>query len=188
MIALRTERLVLDAPRESDIDAVQSACQDAELQRWVPVPAPYGREDAEFFVRDYVPHGEVSGRFTVWALRLDHEPLVGVVEVRKDDAEGSASIGCWLAPAARGHGYMHEAHERILPFALDPQGLDFTRLRWESLTGNDASMKLALALCFTFAPDSSHEVAFRGETRTAVSGYRYRDPDALSGDPRVARS
>ena len=187
MTALRTERLILDAPGESDIDAVQSACQDAELQRWVPVPAPYTRADAEFFVRDYVPHGAVSGGFTVWAIRLDHEPLLGVVEVRKDETHGSASIGCWLAPTARGHGYMHEAHERILPFALDPDGLGFTRLRWESVSGNDASMKLAQDLGFRFDPDSAHPVPFRGETRTAVSGFRYRDAVAASGDPGAAR-
>jgi RimJ/RimL family protein N-acetyltransferase len=185
-MALRTERLLLDAPRESDIDAVFAACQDAELQRWVPIPSPYTHEDAEFFVRSYVPHGTSSGRYSVWALRQDDRPLMGLVEVRKDDAPGSASLGCWLAPEARGKGYMREAHQRILEFALDPGGMDFTRVCWESLIGNEVSMKLALALGFSFDPDQSHEVEFRGEKRRAVSGFRFRESSAGSGDAGVA--
>lgn len=185
MIALRTERLLLDAPRESDIDAVLDACQDAEVLRWIPLPKPYKREDAEFFVRDYAPHGETSGQFRVWAIRQDDQPLIGAIELRKDDAAGSASIGCWLAPAARGKGFMREAHERILPFALDPAGMGYTRLRWESIDGNGASMRLAVELGFTFDPSSSHEVDFRGEKRAALSGYRYRvmGPDSADAGP-----
>ncbi|MEO7015233.1 MAG: GNAT family N-acetyltransferase, partial [Leifsonia sp.] len=128
MTALRTERLVLDAPRESDIDAVFAACSDAVVQQWIPIPSPYTREDAEFFVRSYVPHGKASGRFSVWAFRIDDGPLLGTIEVRKDEAAGSASVGCWQAPDARGHGYMREALARILSYAFAPEGLGLTRL------------------------------------------------------------
>lgn len=186
MIALRTERLHLDAPRESDIDAVLDACQDAQTRRWVPLPDPYTRKDAEFFVRDYVPHGEASGRFTVWAVRIDEHPLLGIVEVRRDEAAGSASVGCWLAPSARGHGYMHEASERILGYALDPAGLGFSRLRWESLEGNEASMRLALGLGFEFDAASAHDIDFRGESRRAVFGFRHR-PGEPGAEPPTAQ-
>ncbi|HEV7813185.1 MAG TPA: GNAT family N-acetyltransferase, partial [Leifsonia sp.] len=71
MTTLRTERLVLDTPRESDVDAVFQACQDPEIRRWVPLPDPYTRESAEFFVRSYVAHGSASGSYTVWAIRID---------------------------------------------------------------------------------------------------------------------
>ncbi len=89
MQALRTARLVLDTPRETDIPAVLQACSDPELLRWIPLPQPYTLENAEFFVRSYCPHGLASGRFTVWAVRQsDTLPLVGVVEVRRDEAAG----------------------------------------------------------------------------------------------------
>ena len=96
---LVTERLVLDAPRGEDVDAVFEACQDADTQRWVPLPTPYTRESAEFFVTAYCPHGIASGQYTVWALR-DRATgrFEGVLEVRRDDAPGCASLGCWLAP------------------------------------------------------------------------------------------
>ncbi|MFF1633137.1 GNAT family N-acetyltransferase [Leifsonia sp. NPDC058248] len=171
MIRLRTPRLVLDAPREGDIDAVFRACQDAQIHEWVPLPDPYTHESAEFFVRSYVPHGEASGAFTVWAVRLDDDPLIGVVEVRRDRAAGSASLGCWLAAPARGNGYMHEALSRVVEHALDPQGLGFSRLRWEYLLGNETSKHLAESVGFEFDPSTAHEVVFHGRMRHAVVGY-----------------
>lgn len=170
MRVLRTERLVLDAPRESDIDAVFAACQDPDIQRWIPIASPYTRENAEFFVRSYVPHGEASGRFVVWAYRIADGPLLGVAEVRKDEADGSASLGCWQAPDARGHGYMREALRRVLSHALAPDGLGFTRLRWEYLVGNEASKRLATDLGFVFTGAQAHTVEFRGESREAFFG------------------
>src|SRR3954452_12857458 len=95
---LVTSRLVLDAPTDDDIPDVLEACQDAETQRWVPLPAPYTRESAEFFVRSYCPHGVASRRYTVWALhgrdggRFGGR-MLGALEVRKDERAGSASLG-----------------------------------------------------------------------------------------------
>ncbi|MFF1878858.1 GNAT family N-acetyltransferase [Leifsonia sp. NPDC058230] len=170
MTTLRTVRLVLDAPRESDIDAVFHACQDPEILRWVPLPDPYTRESAEFFVRSYVSHGAASGSYTVWAIRIDDEPLIGVVEVRRDESAGSASVGCWLAAVGRGHGYMREALDRVVEHAVDPAGLGFTRLCWETLEGNATSRRLAESVGFVFEPASVHVVDFRGETRSAIVG------------------
>ncbi|MFF1572079.1 GNAT family N-acetyltransferase [Leifsonia sp. NPDC058292] len=171
MIALRSARLVLDAPREADIDAVLRACQDPEILRWIPLPHPYTRESAEFFVRSYGPHGLASGSYTVWALRPSVTSLlVGVMEVRKDEAPGSASIGCWLTPDARGAGYMREALARVVQHAFDPAGLALTRLRWESLIGNGTSRRLAESAGFAFDPAAEHTVDFLGEPMPAEVG------------------
>ena len=35
---------------DADIDQVTAACQDAVLQRFIPIPHPYGRGDAERYV------------------------------------------------------------------------------------------------------------------------------------------
>lgn len=183
MTALRTERLVLDAPRESDIDAVFAACSDAVVQRWIPIPSPYTREDAEFFVRSYVPHGTASGRFTVWAVRIDEGPLLGTIELRRDEATGSASVGCWQAPDARGHGYMREALARILSYAFAPEGLGLSRLRWEYLVGNEASKQLATHLGFVFDDASAHTVDVRGEAREALFGVLARPSGPAAATP-----
>lgn len=171
MQALRTARLVLDTPREADIPAVLEACTDPELLRWIPLPQPYTRENAEFFVRSYCPHGLASGRFTVWAIRESETgPLRGVVEVRRDEAEGAASLGCWLTPSARRRGVMTEALTAVCAHALDPAGLGFEQLRWEYLPGNEPSRKLAEAVGFDFSGAEPHAVDFRGEQRQALTG------------------
>ncbi len=176
MQALRTARLVLDTPRETDIPAVLQACSDPELLRWIPLPQPYTLENAEFFVRSYCPHGLASGRFTVWAVRQsDTLPLVGVVEVRRDESAGAASVGCWLTPSARRRGVMTEALTAVCAYALAPDGLGFERLGWEYLPGNEASRRLADAVGFDFSAAEPHTVDFRGEEREALTGVLRRD-------------
>lgn len=179
MLTLRTPRLVLDAPRESDIPAVLAACQDERTQRWVPLPNPYTRESAEFFVRSYCPHGLASRQYTVWALRREPiAPLVGVAEVRRDEHAGSASLGCWLEPGSRGQGLMHEALGAVVAHALDPDGLGFERLRWEYLPGNEESRRLAEGVGFAFEDAEPHRVLFHGEERTALVGVLLRGDGA----------
>jgi RimJ/RimL family protein N-acetyltransferase len=173
---LRTARLVLDTPREADIPAVLQGCSDPETLRWIPLPEPYTQENAEFFVRSYCPHGLASGRFTVWAIRENAtRPLIGVVEVRRDEAAGAASVGCWLTPAARGRGLMTEALAAVCAHALDPGGLGFERLHWEYLPGNEASRRVSEAVGFDFAGAEPHTVDFRGERREALTGVLGRD-------------
>jgi RimJ/RimL family protein N-acetyltransferase len=177
--ALKTARLVLDAPQEHDIPAVSEACSDPELQTWIPLPSPYTQEDAEYFVRDYCRHGLTSGQYTVWAVRsAEGEPLIGVVEVRRDETPGSASLGCWLAPRARGHGYMREALREVARHSLDPAGLGFNRVRWEHLKENVASRLLAEQVGFRFDPADERTIDFRGQRRAAMVGFLRRDTAA----------
>ncbi|CAM5315349.1 GNAT family N-acetyltransferase [Leifsonia shinshuensis] len=176
MQALRTARLVLDEPLESDVPAVLEACSDPETLRWIPLPEPYTRESAEYFVRSYCPHGLASGQYTVWAIREgDALPLVGAVEVRRDEAPGSASLGCWLTPSARREGVMSEALGAVCAHAVAPDGMGFDRLHWEYLPGNEASRRVAETVGFDFTGVRPHLVEFRGEQREALTGELRRD-------------
>lgn len=173
---LVTRRLVLDQPVEADIPDVLDACQDAETRAWVPLPLPYTRESAEFFVRSYCPHGLASRRYTVWALHLaTGGRMLGALEVRRDDRAGSASLGCWSGPWARGRGYMREALVAVTRHALDPDGLGFERLNWEYVPGNESSRRLADAAGFSFAEGIRTVVELHGERREARVGTLRRD-------------
>lgn len=175
---LLTSRLVLDAPAEEDIPDVLAACQDPETQAWVPLPSPYTLESAEFFVRSYCPHGLASRRYTVWALHpREGGRLLGALEVRRDERPGSASLGCWLAPWARGRGYMREALTEVARYALDPDGLGFEVLNWEYVPGNEASRRLAEAAGFSFGEGDGTRtsVTLHGEVREARVGTLRRD-------------
>lgn len=54
-MVLRTQRLVLRALREEDVDAIVAAVSDPVTQRWLPLPDPYTREDAMSWVREKAP-------------------------------------------------------------------------------------------------------------------------------------
>jgi RimJ/RimL family protein N-acetyltransferase len=173
---LVTARLVLDAPAEGDIPDVLDACQDAETRAWVPLPSPYTQESAEFFVRSYCPHGLASRRYTVWGLHLRAGGrMLGALEVRRDERAGSASLGCWSAPWARGHGYMREGLTAVARHALDPTGLGYEVLNWEYVPGNDASRRLAEAAGFSFAEGIRTVVELHGVKREARVGTLRRD-------------
>lgn len=173
---LVTERLVLDAPGETDVLDVLEACLDAETQAWVPLPQPYTRESAEFFVRSYCPHGLASHRYTVWAIHpRNGGRLIGALEVRSDDRPGSASLGCWSAPWARGQGYLREALRAVAAFALDPARGGFEQLNWECVPENAASRRLAEAAGFDFAGGIRTIVELHGRMREARVGTLRRD-------------
>jgi len=173
---LTTRRLVLAPPTDDDIPDVLEACLDPETRAWVPLPSPYTRESAEFFVRSYCPHGLASRRYTVWALhRRPGGRMLGALEVRRDERDGSASLGCWSGPWARGHGYMREALGAVTSHALDPDGLAFEQLNWEYVPGNDASRRLAEAVGFDFGAGTRTIVELHGRAREARVGTLRRD-------------
>jgi len=163
---LHTDRLVLDTPNEGDVGAVLELCQDPQIQRWLPIASPFTQSDAQFFIDSYVPHGEASGAYTTWALRLAEEaPLIGSVEVRLDEAPASASLGCWMGAPYRGLGLMTEALSAIRAYAFAPDGLTLTELHWHSLAGNRASAALAGALGFIRDAEGPRTFDFRGRRR-----------------------
>jgi RimJ/RimL family protein N-acetyltransferase len=119
---LTGRRVRLRPWRADDVDAVFAACQDPEIQRWTQVPVPYGRPDAEDFVRGMAP--------STWA---DGGALFAV-EARGDGAlvgstglfyprDGFAEAGYWSAPGHRGRGFTVEALRLLCGWAFDQVGL-----------------------------------------------------------------
>ncbi|MET8543311.1 GNAT family N-acetyltransferase [Kitasatospora sp. NPDC004799] len=142
-VTLTTERLVLRAPRESDIDAVFTACQDPEIQRWTVVPSPYRREDAEYFVRDLAAAGWHSGANRIWCVfERESGALVGSqgLVLRAHDP-GCAEIGWWAVKEFRGRGYTTEAARAVSRYGLRELGL--RRLEWQAYVGNEGSRAVA---------------------------------------------
>lgn len=165
-VSLRTRRLVLDTPGAGDIEAVFELCQDPEIRKWLPIASPFEHSDAEFFVQSYVPHGEASNSYTTWALRRSAgTPLIGAVEVRRDEAPASASLGCWIGAAHRGQGLMAEALTAVAAYAFAPDGMALAQLRWQGLAGNERSAALARSLGFVHDPAGATTFDFRGQWR-----------------------
>lgn len=57
VVPLAADNVWLSPPVVTDIDEICAACSDASIAEWTTMPAPYGRSDAEQFVRQTVPSG-----------------------------------------------------------------------------------------------------------------------------------
>jgi RimJ/RimL family protein N-acetyltransferase len=158
---IRSERLTLDAVLPSDLDAVLEYCVDDELQRWVPLPSPYERSDAEFFTGSYAASAGTT--FGLWAIRLaPGAPLLGAIELRFEPL-GSATVGFWLGKPHRGQGIMTEALATLVEYGFDTEGYDLGRVHWEAVKGNWASAIVARRNGFRYEGVSRRSLVHRGE-------------------------
>ncbi len=152
-VVLSTERLVLRAWAESDIDAITEACQDPDIQRYVPVPSPYSRSDAEVFVRERLPAGAAAGTEVVFGVfeAVSGRPVasVGLHRIREQDSPlgGVGEIGYWAAPGTRGQGYTTEAVREVCRWGFAELGL--ARIEWLAVVGNEASWRVVEKEGFT---------------------------------------
>lgn len=108
-----------------DVPFVVRACQDPVISRYSPViPFPYTRADALAWIERQEP-GRISGRHLDLAVvhAGSHEPLGAIRLGNLDRMMLSASIGYWLAPEARGHGYITSATRALARWAFDHLGL-----------------------------------------------------------------
>lgn len=176
MLPVMGGKVVLTALREDDIDRVLEACATEQARRWLETPWPYGRADAEGFVREFAPagwRGEHEER--VWAIRESlRGPLAGVVGLRGLESE----VGFWLHPAAQGKGLMADALRTVVGHA---EGcLTWPELFWSCYDGNVGSMRVAKAAGFAYL--GTREGTQRGEPRL-----QHRAVRVASGMPADAR-
>ncbi|BDZ45833.1 GNAT family N-acetyltransferase [Naasia aerilata] len=182
-VVLRTDRLVLDQPLEEDVDDIVRYCQDPLFERYLTVPWPYGRADAESFVREFVPQGWMDGRECTWALRLrDEGALLGVVAFRSERSD----LGYWLGAPFRGRGYMSEAVAAVVDFAFQ-SGVPL--VRWECLVGNTASATLARKAGFAFTGEAPSSVPYRdGSFPASWHGVLHASQQRPAGSSQLRQS
>ncbi|MFJ9029198.1 GNAT family N-acetyltransferase [Streptomyces sp. NPDC102274] len=139
-VTLTTERLLLRPLTPDDVNDVLAACQDPEIQRWVPVPAPYERQHAEHFITCLVPDGWRTGtNCTFGVVPRDGGPVMGAVNAHSQT--GTWEIGYWTAREHRGRGYTAEAVRAVAHWAFTELGAQ--RLEWRAEAGNVASRAVA---------------------------------------------
>ncbi|MDR1791554.1 MAG: GNAT family N-acetyltransferase [Propionibacteriaceae bacterium] len=149
--------LVLDLFTEADEPLVAEYCRDPEIPRWTPLPADYSLEDAQRYVRHFVPDGWADGSALTWAIREilpDGSPrLVGSIGTKHTDAV-QGEIGYWLAAFARGRGLTERALRAVLHWLLSPDGLGLQTVLWKAGVGNHASRAIAEHVGFQIDPGS----------------------------------
>lgn len=163
-VVLRTERLVLSAASDADIDTIAELCQDrAMVDMLAAVPWPYTRADAEHFVHAIVAPGWAGGDELIWGIReADGGAHLGSIGWHATRGE----IGYWMGAPYRGRGYMTEAAREVCRWVFAELGVE--RIGWEALVGNLASAHVARALGFHFDGTQESVVCERDGVRPAA--------------------
>ena len=129
---LTTERLLLRPLDERDVEAVREACQDPEIVRWIPVPDPYRRKDAEDFVFGASRAGwreDTMYNFGVFTKSGGLVGSMGLVRLAQlYTPERQAELGFWTVKEHRGKGYTVEAGRAVIDWAFS--ALKAERLEW----------------------------------------------------------
>jgi RimJ/RimL family protein N-acetyltransferase len=174
--------LLLDAPRPADEEVVFRYCQDPIFERFMTLPWPYRRSDAEYFVREFVPNGWANGSELTWALRGEDGEFRGVIGLRLPKAD----LGFWLGAPYRGKGYMPTAVRLVTEWVFGYGECD--RVGWECVAGNTSSMAVARKTGFTFTGTAPSTMAFRnGSHPLSWHGVLRRDdsPEPKPGWPAI---
>ena len=110
-----TRRLLLRPFRVTDADDVFGYASDAEWRRFLPVPDPYTRHDAQAFI-DMTVRSDPNVR-QHWAISRDGK-AIGGVNMRFFDERRIAEVGYSIAHDSWGRGYAAEAVTALIDAAF----------------------------------------------------------------------
>jgi RimJ/RimL family protein N-acetyltransferase len=176
--------------RPSDASAVFAACQDPLIGRFVPIPQPYGEDDARAFIemvrRDWESEGGDERGFAI--VDAASGDLLGAIS-RHGPFGHRAMFGYWLAPQARGRGVATRALRLIVDWTLETT--DVIRLDLYTDVANDASGRVALRAGFEREGiRRAWDLDRQGRPMDAMFYVRVRDggPPQTRADEQVATS
>ncbi|MGW2044070.1 GNAT family N-acetyltransferase [Streptomyces sp. NPDC001858] len=145
-VTLTTARLVLRPLGPQDADAVYTAAQDPDIQRWTTIPSPYLPEHAQSFTELLAPEGWATGAMFTFGVFLPDGSLTGLLSLTMRSL-GTAEVGFWAAKEHRGRGYTTEATRTASHWAFTTLRVD--RVEWRAEIGNTASRAVAENAGFT---------------------------------------
>jgi RimJ/RimL family protein N-acetyltransferase len=146
-VVLDAGEVLLRPWRESDLDAVWSAFQDADITLWNGGGVS-SRADALALLGRRLDWS--AGDHASWAV-VDPETdeLLASVSLHSiDRQQGDAEIGYWTAPAARGRGVAARAVDAACRWAFDTLPID--RIELCHAVENRASARVAEKAGFTY--------------------------------------
>lgn len=180
--AVQTERLVLRAWRDDDLDAFAALNADAEVMRYFP--STLSRNESDAFVERARSVWTERG-FGWWAVEVTNGPsFVGFIGLSLATFEApftpAVEIGWRLAKAAWGCGYATEGAKATLGFAFDVHGIDelvsFTSV--ENRRSRDVMERLGMRRDAN--EDFDHPSLPTGHPLRHHVLYRLRRPGAMS--------
>jgi RimJ/RimL family protein N-acetyltransferase/nitrite reductase/ring-hydroxylating ferredoxin subunit len=128
--------------RAEDAADIAAACQDPEIQRWIPViPSPYTEADARGFILMTLQawHDGHSYEFAITEPATDR--YIGSIGLHVGPNARRHAIGYLVAPQARRRGVAVRALRLVTRWGFD--SLKIERLALWTLPGNVASQRVA---------------------------------------------
>lgn len=168
-LTLRTARLLLRPFEERDEEAVTTASNDPDIQRFVPVPYPYERKDAKEYIQTLCAKGWREDTMYNFGIFTHDGALVGSMGLLRltflRTAERQAELGFWTARDQRRKGYTVEAGRAVVEWAFTALGVE--RLEWVAQVENEGSHRVALRLGFVDEGIQRARIVHRGTRRDA---------------------
>jgi RimJ/RimL family protein N-acetyltransferase len=157
----------------ADIPWVYEVSLDPEVQHFVQVPSPYRLEDAAFFVEHLAIACWDSGQRAEFVVEeAATSTRLGRVGLGLGEA-GSAEVGYWLDPRARGRGVATSAVRAIGRWAFTALGVDL--IEWRCEVGNTASRRVAGKTGFLIEATLRKRLIHRGMRADVWVGSLLRD-------------
>ena len=117
---IRTERLVLCAPRLEDAKTIATLLNDRRIaENTLRIPYPYGIADAQAFIAG----ANVNSSETVFLITKRDATVLGACGLAERPA-APPEIGYWLAVPFWGKGYATEAARAMIDYAFDHLGYE----------------------------------------------------------------
>ncbi|MGZ6340511.1 MAG: GNAT family N-acetyltransferase [Candidatus Limnocylindrales bacterium] len=163
---LRDGDVMLRPFRPSDAEEIAAACQDPEIQQWVPVPVPYTLDDAIEFVAGTEQGWRAGSRAEFAIVHAGSGELLGAIGVGAGGVGHGWSVGYWVAPEARGLGIATRAVRLAARWVMG--AVPIGRLELVTLDGNLASQRVAERAGFQREGVLRAYFDFRGQPRDVV--------------------
>lgn len=156
--------LLLRPPRQTDLEAIVSACNDPQISRFIPlIPIPYDIEDGRAWLSTVELAWLESDERTFAITKLEDGAFLGVVTVRLHEG---GTVGYWLAAQARGKGVMTNTVKAVVQWARGEHGIK--RLLLTTHPENHASQRVAERAGFVQVGLLEDHPPFRDGTTSAV--------------------
>jgi len=122
---IKTKRLLLRPPEQSDSSAIQKAAGIREIaDTMISLPHPYPLGEAERYIVRQMAERE-AGHSVTFIIEQKTEGFCGLIELREiDHIHSQGELSSWLKMEAWGRGYMSEAVQALVGYGFENIGLN----------------------------------------------------------------